>query len=85
MLIWYPVPSTLDILVGFLDAAVFEHRLNRNVSFFALELGSVLSALGLGYADMASGSFGIELWMLASWTSSVGFLNIVILVFFLLL
>ncbi|PKY56188.1 hypothetical protein RhiirA4_476283 [Rhizophagus irregularis] len=41
-------------------------------------LNGVLSALGLGYADMVSGSFGIELWILASWTSSVGFLDVVV-------
>ncbi|PKK60436.1 hypothetical protein RhiirC2_856851 [Rhizophagus irregularis] len=86
MPIWYPVPSALDILVGFLDAgrhlalvfffvewylavdqhlginreaAVFEHRFNGDVSFFGFETwvwsGSVLLALGLGYADMDSG------------------------------
>ncbi|RGB23833.1 hypothetical protein C1646_821931 [Rhizophagus diaphanus] len=39
-------------------------------------LVSFLSALRLGYADMASGSFGVELWILASRTSLVGFLDV---------
>ncbi|CAB4440713.1 unnamed protein product [Rhizophagus irregularis] len=43
------------------------------------ELGyaDMVLRLGLGYADMASDSFSVELWMLASLTSSVGFLDVV--------
>ncbi|PKY55438.1 hypothetical protein RhiirA4_474894 [Rhizophagus irregularis] len=56
---------------------------SKGVSFFG-DLGLDLNMLiwyfrlqlGLGYADLASGSFSVELWMLASWTTSVGFLDV---------
>ncbi|PKK71470.1 hypothetical protein RhiirC2_778362 [Rhizophagus irregularis] len=42
----------------------------------------VLSALRLGYAYMTSGSFGVELWMFAYWTSLIEFSNLVLMFFF---
>ncbi|PKY53545.1 hypothetical protein RhiirA4_471820, partial [Rhizophagus irregularis] len=42
-------------------------------SGFGLQTHGLNGALGLEYA---SGSFSVELWKLASWTSSVGFLDV---------
>ncbi|CAB4428331.1 unnamed protein product [Rhizophagus irregularis] len=105
MPIWYPVPSALDILVGFLDAgrhlalvfffvewylAVDQHLginrrkirlLSSNTDSMemsvssALKLGSVLSALGLGYADMASGIGKLRFLDLETIGSSLRFLG----------